>query len=522
MSPATSLHSTTGTIAGYARKLTHGRPDLNIVLDNHHDGQIYSTLDAIKGRVELTTPYNTRFDEIRITFEGTTKTYVERVTPSSTRARVSAVQNFLTLAMPIRDSVYPQPRMAEAGQTYKFEFNFVVPEQLLLRACAHKISNAHVRDAHLQVPPSLGDREISGSDDLAPDSAKIQYGVKVRVIKNLEKDGQEQVLVEGVKKLHVVSAVQEAPPLSLGGGYEDYVCTQTKCLKKRMFSGKLGRITVSAAQPGALVLPAPALSGNVPPTTMVTVKLRFDPHEAASRPPRLGALSTKIKSATFYSARPAQLLPTYTNMISQYETTRGLYNTSISLSSRCVESVAWKRQEPTQPAGRRNSDSSTSSSDISDATPIPGQKDSSSPFYTATILVPINLPQHKTWIPSFHSCIVSRVYAIDICLSVHTPGTGVPATSLALQLPVQIAADGNQTERAALTAAEAAAELADANLFLAPGVIEIPSEEFVGNSRVLRPAPAPASHAHAHSASELPPSYEDFVRQPAVVDPGKC
>ena len=503
---AASIQSTTGSIA--RRMGSNSRPDVEVILDDHHDGKIYSTFDAIKGRVEITAPHNARFDEVQITFEGTTKTFVENLSPAATRSKTTAVHKFLRLVMPIRDSDYPQPRVAEAGHTYKFDFNFAIPEQLLPRSCSHNCSSSHVHNAHTQVPPSMGDREVAAFDDLTPEMSKIQYAVKVKVIRNSERDSQEVVLVEGQKKIHVVPAVQEAPPLSLGDGFEDYVVSKTKSLKKGMFSGKLGRITVSAAQPSAFVLPSPATGCTTSPTTVATVKLRFDPHETTSQPPRLGGLNTKIKATTFYSARPAVSFPTHFNMVAQFEATRGVYDISTSLSSRCVESVAWKRHEPRQPVDRRNSDSSTSSSDLSDSTLAPEQKEGNA-YYTASVLVPITLPANKTWIPTFHSCIVSRVYAIDLSLSVHTPGTGVPATSVGLHLPIQIAANSSQTERTQLTAAEAAAELADANAFMRPRIIEVPSYELIGNS-VLSPAPAPAS-TQTTSAPEPPPSYEDFA-----------
>jgi len=505
---ASSVQSTTGTIAGYARKIAQiSKPDMEILLQDHHDGKIYSTFDPICGRVEITAPHNARFDEVQITFEGSSKVYVENLSPAATRSKITAVHKFLKLVMPIRESEYPTPRIAEAGHTYKFDFNFAVPEQLLPRSCSHKCSTQHVHNAHTQVPPSIGDREVAPLDDLAPEMSKIQYAVKVRVVRHKERDGKEVVLVEGQKKIHVVPAIQEAAPLGLGQGFEDYVVSKTKSLKKGVFSGKLGRITVSAAQPSALVLPAPASGCTSLPTTMATVNLRFDPHDAVSQPPRLGGLSTKIKSSTFYAARPAQSIPSHFNMIHQFETTRGLYDVSTSLSSRCVESVAWERQEPRQPVERRNSDSSTCSSDCSDASPAPEQKPGN-PFYTASVLVPITLPNNKAWVPSFHSCIISRVYAIDLSLSVHTPGTGVPATSITLHLPVQIAANSNQVQLPELTPAEAAAELADVHAFLQPRILEVPLEEHIGHS-VLLPAPLSTSL----DASELPPSYEDFHAQ---------
>lgn len=498
---ATSIQSTTGTLAGYARRISqHGRPDINIILEDHIEGKKYTTFDPLSGKVEITAPFEARFDEIRITLEGTVKTFVENLSPHSTKARTTATHNFLRLTMPIRELDYPLPRIAEAGRTYTFPFNFVVPDQMLPRSCSHACLSNHVHEAHVRLPPSLGSRE-RGLDDLAPEMAKVNYAIKVKIVRNRERDGQEVVLVEGSKKIHIVPAVAEEPPMNVGHADKEYVLSKTKSLKKGMFSGKLGKITVAAAQPNALVLPSPSSSNTVPGTTMATVNLRFDPHEISSQPPRLGGLTTKIKASTFYAARPAMQIPSHFNMVQQFESTRGVYDTSVPLSSRCVEAVAWTRHTPSPAYMRRNSASSTSSSESSDEAhgPEPAPKEGK-PYYTAEILVPITLPASKNWVPTFHSCILSRSYTIDLSLTIHTPGTGVPASTVALHLPVQIAATGNNTRRATLTAEEAAAELADADEFLRPRVIEMPSPELLGNS-VL---------SAGSERQELPPSYEDF------------
>jgi hypothetical protein len=508
MDAASLAQSTTGTIATYARKMSHsGRPDMKIILDNHDEGKIYTTFDALSGRVEITAPQNTRFDEIQITLEGTTKTFVENLSPHTTRARTTAMHNFLKLTMPIRDADYPQPRIAEAGQTYKFPFNFVVPNHLLLRACSHKCNTDHVHHAHLQLPPSMGCREVSIQDDLAPEMSKVHYAIKVKVLRNGDHDGKDAVLIERMKKLRIVPAQAELPPMNILTGNTDFVLSETKTLRKGMFSGKLGKITVSAEQPSAIILPSPSSNSTLPATAMATLNLRFDPQDTSSQPPRLGGLTTKIKASTFYSARPAEFLPSHHTMSTHFDMIRGIYDTSVSLSSRCVEAVSWTKHKAAPAYTRRNSASSSSSSDCSDDAK-PGSE-----YYSATVLVPITLPSTKTWVPTFHSCIVSRTYTIDLNLSIHTPGNGVPASNVSLHLPIQIAADGNQNERTPLTVDEAAAELADAEEFLRPRVIEVPSAEHIGNS-VLVPA-----------ASDLPPSYEDFAAsqpQSQLVDPGRC
>ncbi|KAN0093627.1 hypothetical protein V8E51_016811 [Hyaloscypha variabilis] len=508
MDAASVAQSTTGTLATYAKRIgLRSRPDMEILLDNHAEGKIYTTLDALSGRVEITAPQNARFDEIQITLEGVVKTYVENLSPHTTRARTTAIHNFLKLTMPMRDSDYPQPRIAEAGQTYKFPFNFVIPNQLLPRACSHKCNTEHVHHAHLQLPPSMGCREVSIKDDLAPEMSKVEYSIKVKVLRSAD-DGKDVSLAEKSRKLHIVPAQAELPPMSILTGHSDYDLTKTKTLRKGMFSGKLGKITVSATQPSAIILPSPSLGDTLPATAMATLNLRFDPHDKASQPPRLGGLTTKIKATTFFAARPNEFLPSHTTMTAHFETVRGVYDTAVPLSSRCVEAVSWTKHKAAPAYTRRGSASSSDSSDCSDDSP---EAKPGSEYYSATVLVPITLPTSKTWIPSFHSCIVSRTYTIDLNLSIHTPGSGVPASTVSLHLPFQIGADGNQNEQAPMTAAEAAAELADAEEFLRPRVIEVPNAAHIGNS-VLVPR-----------ASELPPSYEDFAAsQPQVVDPGRC
>jgi hypothetical protein len=56
--------------------------------------------------------------------------------------------------------------------------------------------------------------------------------------------------------------------------------------------------------------------------------------------------------------------------------------------------------------------------------------------YTATVLVPVTLPKDKSFIPTFHSCLISRVYNLSFQLSV--PGA---ASAFRLRAPMQIGAE---------------------------------------------------------------------------------
>lgn len=124
MSPTGSIQSTGGSIAGYMMKIAQGsHPGIEVLIDGHTPQKTYTTFDPVNGVVNITAPQNVHFDEVRITLEGRSKTFVENFSAAGTRSRTVARHCFLKLVMPLRDSDYPYPRVAEAGITYKFPFN---------------------------------------------------------------------------------------------------------------------------------------------------------------------------------------------------------------------------------------------------------------------------------------------------------------------------------------------------------------------------------------------------------------
>jgi len=499
----------TNTVATLARKIVqHGHPEVDIKLDQHDDRPItYTTGDSLSGKVSITAPHAARFDEVEITLQGLTVTHVENMTPVAAHARIDARHPFLKLTMPISESDYPQPRIAEAGQTYKFPFNFVIPQHLLPVACKHACVGDHVRDAHLHLPPSMGDKEISPSDDLAPDMVKIVYVIRVRVLRTRERDGKIIVLTDRSRKIRVIPAIPEAPPMHIPADDKEYTLSVTKQLRKGMFAGKLGKITVSASQTKSLAVPSPSSTAET--TIMATLKLRFDPSETNAQPPRLGSLTSKIKSSTFYAVKPLADLASRGSMMAAYDLTRGIYTCSTSLATRCVENVTWTYHAP-QPI-RRDSGYSTcsggsggsSDSSTSEATVTSSTRS----WYEASILVPLTLPASKTWLPTFHSCLASRIYSLEMSLQVHTPGTGVPSSTISLRLPVQISS-GLDGVLAGSGLSEAAAEQEEVEDYLRPRIMSIPAEEFVmGSTLPIRTGRLPSfdeSEGEPQSPSEFP------------------
>jgi hypothetical protein len=501
----------TNTVATLARKIAHhGHSEVDIRLEQHNNRPItYTTADSLSGEVSITAPHTVRFDDVEITLQGLTLTHVENV---AANARIGARHPFLKLTMPIPESDYPQPRIAEAGQTYKFPFNFVIPEHLLPTACKHACVADHVHDAHLHLPPSMGDKEVSPSDDLAPDMVKIVYAIRVRVLRTREHGDKIIVLTDRSRKIRVIPAIPEAPPMHIPADDKEYTLSVTKKLRKGMFAGKLGKITVSASQTKALAVPS---SSTAETTIMATLKLRFDPSETNTQPPRLGSLTSKIKSSTFYAVKPLSDLASRGSRLVVYDLTRGVYTTNTSLATRCVENVSWIHHHP-QPI-RRDSGHSTCSATSSDSsssevTVTPPTRS----WYEASILVPLTLPASKTWLPTFHSCLASRIYSLDMSLSVHTLGIGVPSSTISLRLPVQISSGPEGVLAGTLGAA---AEQEEAEDYLRPRIISVPGEEFVmGSTLPMRTRRLPSfaeSEGEPRSPSEPQSSvYTETISQP--------
>ena len=139
----------------------------------------YTSLDEIKGEVSITAPCDTSFDDIYITFEGCTRTFVEKIASTSpTSGRTEAFHNFVRLVQPVDLSAFSHPCVFEAKKTYKFPFTFVVPDTLLPQSCKHPTKIGFPEGGHLTLPPSLGDPLATSvgkslRDDMAPDMGTI-------------------------------------------------------------------------------------------------------------------------------------------------------------------------------------------------------------------------------------------------------------------------------------------------------------------------------------------------------------
>ena len=469
----------------------------------------YTTLDKIEGIVSITALCDFSFQEILITFQGASKTYVEAVTATThTSSRTQAVHHFLKLFQPIDPSLLPSDRVAKEGQIYEVPFTFVVPERLLPQSCGHCRDNDAVLDAHLALPPTFGDPTTMNSggrfsNDLTPEMTQISYALKVIITHQTGSIGKSSILDESVKKLRIIPAMEEQPPVSVPGNKDDtYTLKKEKDLKKGLFKGKLGRLTVEAAQPKSLRLPMPGYSSTCRTSTMSILNLRFDPAEDSAAPPRLGSLVNKLKVSTLFATLPIGDIPIRPSHFTQ-KVQRGVYSETIALSCRNVESAPWIVHDASKSSSQTPKHDHTGSVDGSGKSPS-SESQAPSIFYTSQILVPISLPTNsKTFVPTFHSCLISRIYMLDISLSVNSTGKTISSTTMHLKLPIQISSEGNPNARPTISEAEAQAIAArEANYDLQPRSVAPPSPEYTERAEIVRPLP--------RETTVSPPVYSAF------------
>jgi hypothetical protein len=210
---------------------------------------------------------------------------------------------------------------------------------------------------------------------------------------------------------------------------------------------------------------------------------------------------------TFFASTPRSSFPTRTATL--VDMSQGYISEMLPLSSMCVASVEWRKHEAWEsPVSRRDSAMSTASTSttmtINSNTlsaaiiPDPSASYKNKSFYTSTILVPMSLPTSKNLVPTFHTCLISRIYAVHLTIS----ASGSIGTTLTLKLPVQITAEGSAGITERRRESEQIAQAArDADAAFRPRNVGPPSQQFVGQSQLGGWSDPPGYDAYEQSIS---------------------
>lgn len=324
---------------------------------------------------------------------------------------------FLRLRQPVNEASYPAPRVLKPGFNYRFSFAFVVPARLVPPVCNHETSNDHVEHSHTLLPPTLGDHSDLADngtcrpDDMCPSMCGISYRICVSVLKKSKgKNGtSSSVTLSASKTVRIIPTVEEDPPMSVSEVDSGYCMRKEKKVRRAFLHSTLGRLVVDAVQPKPIQFFVPHCTSNESATTAVTLNLRFEP-VGEEQPPQLGTVRSGIRVFTFYSTNPWIDYPS-----PAFEKCLALLGyqmcaKTVSSPTLSIANSAWVKH-PT--------------------------------YYTTSVVVPIILPKDKVFVPTFHSCWLSRIYSLDLGVSYHAPNVNIMTSTASLRIPIQVANERN-------------------------------------------------------------------------------
>ncbi|KAK3318314.1 hypothetical protein B0H66DRAFT_232864 [Apodospora peruviana] len=476
------------------KKLPYPKSDIKVNLENHFRSKVYTSGSPITGNLTITTKRDVRFDTIQILLVGSSRTRVE----SGLHAPQDVTHTLLKVAMPIPESSYPVPRVLETGHTYTFPFNFVIPNHLTINACNHPTLGGRLQDQHVLLPPTMGRWE---KDDMSPQMAQIEYSIKGRVLHQPDLGRTKLRIMEATQTIHVLPASVEEPPLNVTDNDRLYHMSGSKSIRKTVLSTKVGRLTAEGSQPPPALLRFDGV-GMLSPAT-AQINLKFEPTSVDVAPPKVTGISGKVTAHTFFSSGAIGSFPNLGDWSEQFiSDKRGIYSTSAALPPISVSHARW--QQHITASARRDSGYSSdhNTADTDSGTPPAAapsnssrssrrrttqqqngkskKKQNGSPiFQTTTQQLSFSLPMDKkTFIPTFHSCIISRVYTLQLALTV---AVGSATRTITLVLPLQVMVDSNLQHdlgTAGLPSFETAVQEAEADEHLRPRVLQVPDQQF--------------------------------------------
>ena len=391
------------------------------------------------------TEYDMRFDILQILLLGMSISQTD-----STAGPLQRQHLFLKLQMPISNEQLPIPRIFEGGIAYTFPFTFVIPKCLTINACGHRVRTDRVRDAHLLLPPSMGTWK---TDDMAPKMARIEYSIKARVLKESSHPGSRPIkLSERTHTIQVLPVFYEEAPLSICKEDTAYRMSRTKGVRKGIFSSKIGDVTATASQPRPIILRP---DGRAATDTNAYIELRFDPVSADAQLPVVTGITSKLVAHTYFSDDGFDTFPNIGKWSHEFgQHRRGEYYTSVNLPSTPNPKTKWwvyvvgtgRRDSGYVSDAQEGSSSSDCESEQSrrssrlvEPKPLRGQNGICALCYTAKLSVPISIPtKKKTFIPSFHSCLISRAYVVHLSVTIASRSS---TTTLSIAVPLQISVE---------------------------------------------------------------------------------
>ena len=393
------------------------------------DKRAFKSLERFTGTLTIKALVDTNFDKLDIKLTGTSRTYGRRVVPQAPSARtVTTAHRFLELTQPDVLLDFPEPSFFAAGRIYKLQFEFAVPDRMLPATCRHAVASPCVHTLHTLMPPSFGDHELGDVTDYAPRHASIKYRV-VAEIRHISDAGEHGVIASASEPIRFMP--KERVEALCMRDWDPARMSQAEMSLSRLWTKPSGKLAVASIQSTPFVskdfhssIWRSELSG------CVKINLNFYPAHNEAKPPRQIDFSALLRTNTFSAVSPLTQLPSddpwYGPEMDKHTAP------SIILSPQVMENIEWVQGPPetTRP------DEDIAFYEAPPAYAMPQNNDSTL-CYSAQVTASLGAASAFLIVPTFHSCLITRAYDLDLRLSL--PGSAIGlGPAMRIKLPVQV------------------------------------------------------------------------------------
>lgn len=194
---------------------------------------------------------------------------------------------------------------------------------------------------------------------------------------------------------------------------------------------KGGQMQLAAEQPKPISLTLDTASTQAPEST-INLDFSFEPTGRESSLPRFDRIRSRLKATTYYGTVPGDDIPCSSDPAST-GTDREAYFTTIPLASHNLPSLEW---EPS-PSLRSEKWSEWSGYASGSESTLDLVDSFSQSCFKASSKIPIILPSDRNLVPTFHSCLVSRSYELELTFCYSMPQT-FGSSTVSLRVPLEL------------------------------------------------------------------------------------
>lgn len=408
---------------------------LNLEID---DKRTFTSLERFTGKLTIKALVDNSFDKLEIKLTGTSRTYGRRVVPQAPSARtVTTAHRFLELTQPDVLFRIPGSRSFQAGCIYELPFEFAIPERMLPTTCRHAVESPRVHTLHTSMPPSFGDHEFADVTDYAPKHASVRYRV-VASVQTTSDTGKCSETASASEPICFVPKERAREPDD--EAWEPARLSQAEMSLNKLWTKPSGKLTVTSTQATPFVLKdfrksiwRSGLSGRV------KINVIFWPANGEAKPPGRIIFNALLRTTTVSAVSPLAQVPSDDPWLSP-QIDRHTAPSTI-LCPQGIENIEWARGP--QAATQLEEDCSFHEAPPAYATP---QNVTHKLCYSAQIEVSLDATSAFVLVPTFHSCLITRAYDLDLKLSL--PGSAIGLSpAMQLRLPVRVMSEAAAMRR---------------------------------------------------------------------------